>query len=98
MFVKIGPLTKRNWRSPVLLFSSRTSVPVMSDGIRSGVNCTRLNPRSRTCESVEMRSVLARPGTPISSAWPFAKTAISTSVTMSAWPMTTCEMFSMSAR
>jgi hypothetical protein len=40
------------------------SVPVMSDGIRSGVNWMRLNFRSRTRASVAISSVLARPGTP----------------------------------
>ena len=37
-------------------------MPVMSDGIRSGVNWMRLNFRSSTCASVAMSSVLARPG------------------------------------
>ena len=48
--------------------SSSTSVPVMSLGIRSGVNWMRLKPRCSVCASVEMMSVLARPGTPTSSA------------------------------
>ena len=38
------------------------SVPVMSDGIRSGVNWMRLNFRSSTCASVAISSVFARPG------------------------------------
>ena len=45
--------------------SSRTSVPVMSLGIRSGVNCTRVNGRSSAWASVWTSSVFARPGTPI---------------------------------
>ncbi len=46
MFAKIGPGRKRNARRPAS-GSSRTFVPVMSDGMRSGVNWTRLNPTSR---------------------------------------------------
>ena len=46
MFEKIGPSTNRNDRRP-LSESSRTFVPVMSEGIRSGVNWIRLKPTSR---------------------------------------------------
>ena len=42
-----------------------TSVPVMSVGIRSGVNWMRLNVRSSDWASVLTMSVLASPGTPI---------------------------------
>ena len=45
-----------------------TSVPVMSLGIRSGVNWMRLKASLSVCASVEMSSVFARPGTPTSSA------------------------------
>ena len=55
------------------------SVPVMSEGMRSGVNWMRLNLRSRTFASVETSSVLARPGTPTSRQWPFAKRAVRSS-------------------
>ena len=41
MLAKIGPGTKRNARRPAS-GSSSTLVPVMSDGIRSGVNWIRL--------------------------------------------------------
>ena len=37
-------------------------MPVMSDGIRSGVNWMRLKSRSRISASVLISSVLARPG------------------------------------
>ena len=37
-----GPSRKRKSRAPVLRFSSITSVPVMSAGMRSGVNWMRL--------------------------------------------------------
>ena len=39
-----------------------TSVPVMSDGIRSGVNWMRLKVRSSASARVQIISVLARPG------------------------------------
>ena len=38
------------------------SVPVMSLGIRSGVNWMRRNDMARVCESVRIMAVLARPG------------------------------------
>ena len=40
------------------------SVPVMSDGIRSGVNWMRLNSRPSVCAMVRTSSVLAVPGMP----------------------------------
>jgi hypothetical protein len=40
------------WRRPVVASSLMMSVPVMSDGIRSGVNWMRLNLRSTTRASV----------------------------------------------
>ena len=46
MFVKTGPSTNRKLRRPCSS-SSSTFVPVMSEGIRSGVNWMRLKPRSR---------------------------------------------------
>ena len=46
MLVKIGPSTKRKSRRPCSS-SSKTFVPVMSEGIRSGVNWMRLNWMSR---------------------------------------------------
>ena len=48
MFAKTGPWTKRNTRLPVVRSSSSTSVPVMSDGMRSGVNWMRLKLRCST--------------------------------------------------
>ncbi len=45
------------------------SVPVMSAGIRSGVNWMRLNERFSARESVLIISVLASPGTPSSRQW-----------------------------
>ena len=40
-----GPSRKRNSRLPVVRFSTITSVPVMSAGVRSGVNWMRLKLR-----------------------------------------------------
>ena len=61
---KTGPWTKRNARRPVVRSSSMISVPVMSLGIRSGVNWTRLNERFSASATVCTISVLASPGTP----------------------------------
>ena len=70
MFAKIGPGMKRMPRDPVARSSSITSVPMMSDGIRSGVNWMRLNFRCTASASVLISSVFARPGTPRSRQWP----------------------------
>jgi hypothetical protein len=64
MLAKIGPGANIIWRRPVVGSSLMMSVPVMSDGIRSGVNWMRLNLRSSTRASEWMSSVLASPGTP----------------------------------
>ena len=69
-WAKIGPLTKRKLRRPLPELSSSTSEPMMSEGIRSGVNWMRLASSPSTLPSVSTSSVLARPGTPISSACP----------------------------
>ena len=60
----IGPSRNRRSRVPVARFSSMISVPVMSAGIRSGVNWMRLNVRFSVRDSVLIMSVLASPGTP----------------------------------
>ena len=78
---KSGPGWNWNPRSPPS--SEMTLVPVMSAGIRSGVNWTRLNERSSTSLSVRISIVLPRPGTPSSSAWPPASTQVR-------MPRTTC--------
>src|SRR5262245_6419619 len=64
MLAKIGPGANTIWRRPVAASSLTMSVPVMSDGIRSGVNWMRLNFRSSTFDSVAISSVFASPGTP----------------------------------
>ena len=52
------------------------SVPVMSEGMRSGVNWMRRKPMFSACESVRIIAVFARPGTPSSRQWPPARTAM----------------------
>ena len=59
-----GPSKKRKIRFPVDCSSSIISVPVISDGIRSGVNWIRLNLSSSASDNVFIKSVLASPGTP----------------------------------
>ena len=88
MLAKIGPGTNRNARRPVS-GSSRTFVPVMSDGIRSGVNWIRLKLTSRILAIELTMSVLASPGTPTSSTWPRVKIAARISSITSRWPMMT---------
>ncbi len=60
-----GPGTKVQVRLPVAWSSSRMSVPVMSVGIRSGVNWMRLNDSPSALASVRTSSVLAVPGRPV---------------------------------
>ncbi len=75
-----------------------TSVPVMSLGMRSGVNWMRLKPSCSACASVEMSSVFARPGTPTSSAWLRVKMAMSSSSMTSSWPTMTFASSALSSR
>ena len=63
------------------------SVPVMSDGMRSGVNWMRENLRSSTRAIVWTSSVFARPGTPMIRQLPPANSAMSTCSMTSSWPM-----------
>ena len=88
MLVKIGPSTKRNSRRP-LSSSSSTLVPVMSDGMRSGVNWIRLKGMSRIRARVLTIKVLARPGTPTSRQWPRVKMAAKICSITSSWPTIT---------
>src|SRR6476646_4129362 len=84
-WVNIGPLTKRKPRRPDAS-SSRTSEPTMSDGIKSGVNWMRLFSSPSTAPSVSTRLVLARPGTPISRAWPPDSNVIKARSMTRSWP------------
>src|SRR5437588_1015644 len=87
MLLKIGPGANTIWRRPVAVSSWMMSVPVMSDGIRSGVNWMRVNFRSSTLASVATSSVLARPGTPTIRLLPPTKSVSSTSSMTSDCPM-----------
>ena len=64
MLAKIGPGANTISRLPVAGSSWTRSVPVMSEGIRSGVNWIRENFKSSTRAIVWISNVLARPGTP----------------------------------
>ncbi len=66
------------------------SVPVMSAGIRSGVNWMRLNERLSARARVLIIKVLASPGTPSSRQWPRLKSEISSSSMTAFWPTMTC--------
>jgi hypothetical protein len=76
-------------RSPVVRSSWMTSVPVMSAGIRSGVNWMRLKLRLSVRLSVEISRVFASPGTPTSRQWPRAKIETSSSSMTASWPTMT---------
>src|SRR5829696_3167444 len=89
--VKTGPSRKRK------LPASSTSWPVTSDGIRSGVNCTRRVCRSRAAATALTRSVLATPGTPSSRTWPRTRRAATSPESTPSWPTTTFPTSSRSA-
>ena len=59
-----GPGTNRKPRFPVAGSSSTSSVPVISPGIRSGVNCTRLNERCERLGDGRNEERLGEPGDP----------------------------------
>src|SRR6266508_2150769 len=61
-------------------------VPTMSDGTRSGVNCTRANVPPTTCAKVRTASVLATPGTPSIRQCPLASRETISVSTMCSWP------------
>src|SRR5258708_23656383 len=86
-FANTGPGTKRMSRRPDARSSSMTSVPMMSDGIRSGVNWMRLNFKWTACASVLMSSVFANPGTPRNRQCPPATKTVRISWTTVSWPM-----------
>jgi hypothetical protein len=66
----------------------------MSDGIRSGVNCTRLASRPSTVPSVSTSLVLASPGTPTRRPCPLARMVMSDRSTTFSWPKITAWMAS----
>ena len=77
-----GPRTTRS----DCVAGSSTEWPVMSDGIMSGVNCTRAWPRASARASARTSSVLPRPGTPSMSTCPDATSATSTCSMTASWP------------
>ena len=85
MFVKTGPLENAKCRFPCSSSFNRV-VPVISVGIRSGVNCTRVKSSDMVSDRQLIIRVLARPGTPSMTQWPLAKNAVSTSLITSTWP------------
>ena len=92
MFVKIGPLMKRYSLCPLDSSTSRISVPVMSEGMRSGVNWMRRNCRSSTSATVRIIIVFARPGMPIIRTCPLEMIAVNSSDTISFCPMIALEI------
>jgi hypothetical protein len=62
--VNTGPCMKLISRPPLLRFSWMISVPVMSVGMRSGVNWMRLKSRFSVRARLLIMSVLARPARP----------------------------------
>ena len=85
MWPKIGPFW--NWKCLRPSGSSRMMfVPMMSAGMRSGVNWIRENESSSPAASVLTRRVLPRPGAPSSRTCPPAKSPTRTSVTTSSYP------------
>src|SRR5207342_1814398 len=88
--MNIGPGWNRKWRWPVPSSSSSNSVPRMSLGIRSGVNCTRRNCSASACPSERTNNVLPSPGTPSSRQCPPASRPISNCSTTASWPTIAC--------
>src|SRR5690606_4594256 len=94
-FVKIGPSRNLNVRpSPD---GSSTSCPVTSEGMRSGVHCTREKSSASEWASALTNSVLATPGTPSSSTWPPTSSAATRPERVPSWPTTTLPTSSRSA-
>ena len=77
--------------------SSSTSLPRMSDGMRSGVNWMRRASRPSTMPMVSTSLVLARPGRPISSACPPQSTVMSACSTTRSCPKITLPIAALAA-
>ena len=67
----------------------KTLVPVMSAGIRSGVNWMRLNSQAMDCASARVSRVFANPGTPSMSPCWLQSTTMRALRTASSCPITT---------
>ena len=88
MFVNTGPARNSNTCS----FWLKTDTPRMSEGSRSGVNCTRVKRAPIEVASAFASVVLPVPGRSSSSTWPPAAKAASSRRTLSCWPHITLPM------
>ncbi len=70
--------------------------PVMSDGSRSGVHCSRFMPMSSERARARASIVLPVPGTSSSSTWPRQSSATTASSITGRLPMITFSMFAIS--
>src|SRR5450432_1888989 len=89
IFAKRGPSLNLKNRLPVAWSSSSISVPIISVGMRSGVNCIRRKERFSACDKVRTISVFASPGTPSSKQCPPASKATINSSRISSCPTIT---------
>src|SRR5262245_13495191 len=87
MCAKMGPA--RNWNCRPSWLSVRICAPMMSEGMRSGVNWIRLNDRPSAVFTERTSRVLPRPGTPSRSTCPPAKNAANTLRSTARWPTIT---------
>ena len=96
MFAKMGPARKSRRARPC---SSCTSVwlPVMSAGMRSGVNWIRENSRSSASAITRTSSVLPRPGCPSTSTLPRVSSPTIACSTRTLWPKRRCSISAFSA-
>ena len=85
----IGPGENDQRGRPVVSSSSMMSVPVMSAGIRSGVNWMRLKTSPSVWAMVRTISVLAVPGRPVIRQCPPTSSAVRTWSSTSSWPTIT---------
>ena len=89
MLQNTGP----GWNSNVSRPRCQIVTPVMSDGSRSGVHCTRRHEQSMEAAMALARLVLPTPGTSSMRRWPSASMQISASSMASVLPWTDREMF-----
>ena len=80
--------TGPSWVENVPVVASKTWVPTMSDGSRSGVHWMRLNAPPTASARVCAAVVLARPGTDSTSRWPRPSSVTSSDVRSASWPTT----------
>ena len=88
--------TKLAWIGPICVVKrcvekSKTCVPTRSDGMRSGVHCTRLNDPETAVARVWAAVVLARPGTDSMRMWPPATIVVMRDSRRFSWPTSVWE-------